>query len=84
MSARGARIDHADLCPACGTPLLLNLYLAPDSDPVPVVGEVVSLDQPGALAVEFRPLDPASLRFMSIVLTTLGQPVSGRLEDRKN
>jgi hypothetical protein len=82
MSARGALIDDTDLCLACGTPLMVSLCVSPGSDPVPVVGEVVSRERPRSMAVEFRPLDPTKLRLLSIVLTTLGMPVAGRVEDR--
>jgi hypothetical protein len=84
MSVRGAKIDDSDVCPSCGTPMLLNLYLAPRSEPVPVVGEVVRQEPPRTIAVEFRPLDPATLRFMGIVLTTLGLPIRGLAEDRRS
>jgi hypothetical protein len=84
MSVRGARIDESDVCPRCGTPVVLNLYLAPCSEPVPVVAEVVRQESPRGLAVEFRPLDPATLRFMGIVLTKLGLPLQGRPIDRRS
>ena len=84
MSVLGARIDESEVCPSCGTALLLNLYLAPDSDPVPVVGEVVRRELPRGLAVEFRPLDAEMLRFVGVVLTTLGLPLQVRPIERRS
>ena len=82
MSARGGKIESADVAPDQGTPVVLNVYLAPASEPLRVVGEVVGQRHQDGFAVEFRVLDPATLRFIGIVLSQLGVPVPGRAEDR--
>ncbi len=76
ISTSGARIEEIDGCPPVGMPLVVQLFIFPNQQPLTVEASVVRQTESGGFAVEFDTLDHRMCDLLRLTLAShpIGRP----------